>query len=237
MSARLLTTFPRPVPTRSDLSAAVPDALQQWWERRILEIADRTDATTYSPGVLPLSHEAQQAFADEYAWYANAEADGVFQDMEEWGRKYRGQVLRVAGILHVLEEPEAMATAISGRTVHRAITIMRHAIDHARIGHGIMLGLGTQSHERYILDVVDALLDGDPANITTSARVYDRVRGRYPFRKSDRVNAILHVLEEHRYIRLVRREGPGPKTYTILRNPLRNGCENAKSASGQTERS
>ncbi len=91
-----------------------------------------------------------------------------------------------------------------------------------------MLGLGTQSNERYVLGVIDALLDDDPSNVTTSAQVYDRVRGRYHFRKAGRVITILQTLEEHRFIRLVRREGPGPKSYTIFRNPLKGACENAK---------
>ncbi|MBA3276517.1 MAG: DUF3987 domain-containing protein [Chloroflexia bacterium] len=228
VSARLLTTFPKPVPTRGELSVSVPDKLRQWWIKRILAIANRTGATTYSPGVLPMSPAAHTAFAAEYAWYPVAEAEGMFLDMEEWGRKYRGQVLRIAGTLHVLEAQDPLKTEISGQNMARAIVIMRHAIEHSRIAHGIMLGLGTQSNERYVLGVIDALLDDDPSNVTTSAQVYDRVRGRYHFRKAGRVITILQTLEEHRFIRLVRREGPGPKSYTIFRNPLKGACENAK---------
>ena len=182
-----------------------------------------------------MSAAAQATFAVEYAWYPRAEAEGVFVDMEEWGRKYRGQVLRIAGLLHVLEERNPLKASISGENMERAIVIMRHAIDHARIGHGIMLGLGTQSNERYMLAIIDGLLDGDTSNTVTSAEVYDRVRGRYQFRKADRVNAILQTLEEHRFIRLVRREGPGPKCYIISRSPLRDGCENAKFAPNPPE--
>ncbi len=232
VSARLLTTFPKPVPTRVELSASVPDNLRQWWIGCILAIANRSDATTNDPAVLKLSSAAQIAFAAEYAWYPQAEADGLFLDMEEWGHKYRGQVLRIAGILHVLEEANPLQNGISGENMARAVTIMRHAIEHARIAHGIMLGLGTQSHERYVLGIIDGLLDGEPSSVTTSAQVYDRVRGRYAFRKADRVIAILHTLQEHRFIRIVRRDGPGPKSYTIFRNPRREAlpCENAKLA-------
>lgn len=228
VSARLITTFPRPVPERDDLSVSVPGDLQRWWTDRVLEIANGTDGTTYNPKTLPMSPDALEAFREEYAWYPKAVTEGVFLDMEEWGRKYRGQVLRIAGILHVLEEPEPVKTPISAENMRRAITIMRNAIDHARIGHGIMLGLGTQSNERYVLNVIDTLLESNPDATVTSADVYDRVRGRYIFRKADRVISILQTLEGHRYIRMVRREGPGPRSYTIIRNPMRGTCEDAK---------
>lgn len=230
VSARLLTTFPRPVPTRAFLSVSVPEELQAWWTDRVKEIANQVGGSTYSPGTLSLSSDAQAAFENEYAWYARAEAEGVFLDMEEWGRKYRGQVLRIAGTLHVLEESTPLEAFVSGDTMRRAIVVMRHAIDHARIAHGIMLGLGTQSNERYVLGIIDDLLEGDSSNVITSAQVYDRVRGRYTFRKASRVLAILQSLEEHRFIRLTRRDGPGPRSYTIARNPIRDGCEDAKLA-------
>jgi len=231
VSARLITTFPHAVPERDALSESVPAELQAWWNTRILGIANGTDGTTYNPTALPLSPDALDTFTAEYAWYATAVADGVFLDMEEWGRKYRGQVLRVAGTLHVLEESEPTKAEISAANMQRAIGIMRNAIDHARIGHGIMLGLGTQSNERYILNIIDALQSGDPNVIISSADVYDRVRGRYIFRKSDSVITVLKTLEEHRYIRLIQREGPGPRSYVVLTNPFRTTCEDAKSPS------
>ncbi len=95
-----------------------------------------------------------------------------------------------------------------------------------------MLGLGIQCNERYILSVIDTLYDSNPNASVSSADVYDKVRGRYIFRKTDRVIAVLKTLEEHRCIRLVQRAGPGPHSYTVLRNPLRTTCEDAKSPSG-----
>lgn len=226
--ARLLMVFPRPVPERGTLSTSVPDALQAWWQERILEIANGTQGSTYAPETLPIAAGARESFEDEYAWYPQAVADGVFLDMEEWGRKYRGQVLRIAGLLHILEAPDPVKTPVSGENMQRAITIMRHSIEHARIGHGIILGLGTQSNERYVLGIIDTLLGSTPHPPITSADVYDRVRGRYSFRKADHVIAILQTLETHRSIRLVRREGPGPRTYIISRNPKGVPCEDAK---------
>lgn len=226
--ARLLMAFPRPVPERSSLSTAVPCDRQEWWSERILEIANWTEGSTVAPKALTMSDDALALFRKEYAWYPQAVADGVFLDMEEWGRKYRGQVLRIAGILHILEAEDPVKANVSAENMRRAITVMRNAIEHARIGHGIILGLGAQSHERYLLGIIDTLLDGNPTAPITSADIYDRVRGRYVFRKADHVTTILQTLEEHRYIRLVRRDGPGPRTSTIYRNPKGDTCEDAK---------
>lgn len=226
--ARLLMVFPRAVPERGSLSTSVPDDLQDWWDDRILKIANGTHGITYAPETLPMSPDALDVFEDEYRWYPQAVAAGVFLDMEEWSRKYRGQVLRVAGLLHIVEADDPVKTPVSAGNMRRATTIMRNAIDHARIGHGIVLGLGTQSHERYVLNIIDALLDGNPTAPITSADIYDRVRGRYIFRKAERVTTILQTLEEHRFIRLERRDGPGPRTYVIFRNPKGVPCEDAE---------
>ena len=114
----------------------------------------------------------------------------------------------------------------------RAIGIMRHAIEHVGIGHGIMLGLGTRSSERFMLGVFDALIDVGQSQPVTSAQTCDRVCGRLAFRKSDRVMSVLRMLEEHRLVRLFSREGRGPKSNTVLRNPPGSGCEHAEMAVG-----
>jgi hypothetical protein len=226
--ARLLTTFPTAAPTARTLTTPVPSALQEAWEQRMLRIAEGGAGSAYAPIRLPLSVEAAEVFAEEYAWYADAELAGVFLDMEEWGRKYRGQVLRVAGQLHVFESDQPHVDEMSGQNMARAIGIMRPAIEHARIAHGIVLGLGTQSRERYVLTVIDELFAASPDSVS-SADIYDRVRGRHAFRKSERLLQVLRSLEEHRYVRLTRREGPGPRTYTVERNPLSNSCDIATS--------
>jgi hypothetical protein len=159
------------------------------------------------------------AFEKEYNWSIDAKEDGRFDDMEEWGEKYCGQVLRVAGSLHVFEHHDSVKQPVSLLTMQRAIAIMRHAIEHARIAHAIMFGLGTQRDERDVLAIIMELRSIQPGGVATSAQVYDKARARVRFRESKETLKVLRSLEEHRYIRLTRREGPGPESYTIDVNP------------------
>lgn len=223
-AARFLVTCPQPV-TWPDLHPPdIPDDLIHWWNWRIMEIADGDTGTAAGPVAMELSPAAQEAFDAERMWWRQASVDDVFADMTEWGRKYPGQVVRIAGLLHILQEPAPQTVPIPAEVMASAIFIMRNAIEHARIAHALLHGMGEQSRERDVLDVVmrlHAKADGE----LTSAAVYDRLRGRHAFQKAETVVGALRVLEERRSVRLERREGPGPPTYAILVNPLHTSAK------------
>jgi len=218
-AARFLVTCPQPV-TWPDLDPPdIPDDLIHWWNWRIMEIADGDTGTAAGPVAMELSPAARKGFDAERMWWRQASVDGVFADMAEWGRKYPGQVVRIAGLLHILQEQAPQTVPIPVDVMTSAIRIMRNAIEHARIAHALLHGMGEQSRERDVLDVVMRLhaeADGE----LTSAAVYDRLRGRHAFQKAETVIGALRVLQERRYVRLERREGPGPPTYSIQVNPL-----------------
>jgi hypothetical protein len=219
VAARLLFSVPQPRVRPKGITESVPNLLQVWWEQRLLAIAIRAPETTVDPGVLTLSPEAWDAFEAEYNWSIDAKEDGRFEDMEEWGEKYCGEVLRVAGTLHVFEEDDPVKQPVSLLEMERAITIMRHAIEHARIAHAIMFGLGAQRDERYVLEIIMELRSTRQGGVVTSAQVSDKTRARVRFRQPKQTLKVLRSLEEHRYIRLTRREGPGLESYTIDVNP------------------
>ena len=222
VSSRLIMTFPEPV-TWPDLDAPSPDGdALDWWEATIRRLATDERGSTVSPLTLPLSTDAQRVFRAEREWHRDEQARGLFADMEEWGRKYPGMVLRVAGLLHVTEEADPHAVPIAGATMQRAVTIMRPAIEHARIGHGLMYGTGRQDAARAVLDTLVALEEESAGahGPVSSAAIYDRLRGRQTFQKSESVIAALRELEQRRYVALARRDGPGPHTYSVFLNPL-----------------
>jgi hypothetical protein len=212
VAGRLLFSVPRPKVRRKGLTPSVPNRLQSWWEQRILAIANGAPETTVDPEVLTLSPDAWHAFEEEHDWFIDAKEGGLFDDMEEWGEKYCGQVLRNAGTLHVLEHDDPVEPPVSLLNIQRAIMIMRHAIEHARTAHAIMFGLGTQRDERYVLDIIMELRNAQPDGVVTTAEVYDKTRARFRFRQSKQTLKVLRSLEEHRYIRLT-------ETYTIDVNP------------------
>jgi hypothetical protein len=222
VSARLIMAFPQPI-AWPDLDAPPPaDEVLEWWESVITGIATDATGSTYAPNVLALSPEAQRAFRAEREWWRDSSAGGLFADMDEWGRKYPGMVLRIAGLLHIIDVSSPAKAPIPGTTMSHAIAIMRPAIDHARLGHAVMYGAGGQDAAHNVLEVLLTLRDeaGGIGATITSAMVYDRLRGRQAFQKAEAVIAVLRSLEERRYIILIRRDGPGPQTYSVFLNPL-----------------
>jgi hypothetical protein len=222
VSARLIMTFPQPI-TWPDLDAPAPaDDVSEWWHGVVTGIATDATGSAYAPHTLALSPEAQRAFRAQREWWRASTARGVFADMDEWGRKYPGMVLRIAGLLHIMEAASPSKAAIAGATMDRAVRIMRPAIDHARIGHAVMYGTGGQDAAQTVLETLTALRDdvGGNDDAITSAMVYDRLRGRQVFQKAEAVIATLRTLQERRYLALVRRDGPGPQTYSVFLNPL-----------------
>jgi hypothetical protein len=78
-----------------------------------------------------------------------------------------------------------------------------------------------------VLEVLIRLREesGNPGASITSAAVYDRLRGRLAFQRSEAVSAALRFLQERRYVTLTRRDGPGPQTYSVFLNPLYTRAE------------
>lgn len=219
VSSRLLMTFPQPV-TWPDLDAPPPPGeVLDWWEATIRRIATDDRGSTISPLTLALTDDARHVFRSEREWTRDHTARGLFADLEEWGRKYPGMVLRVAGLLHIIDLADPRAVPIAGATMERAIAIMRPAIEHARIGHGLMYGTGRQDAARTVLETL-ATLEEEAAGAVSSAAIYDRLRGRQAFQKSEAVIAALRELEQRRYVAMIRRDGPGPHTYSVFLNPL-----------------
>ena len=217
-AARFLVTCPKEIAWPELDPPDIPDHLTNWWNRRILEIANDTEGSAAEPVAITLADDAREVFHGERQWWREATAAGVFANMPEWGRKYAGMVLRIAGLLHVVQEASPHTTPISTDTIARAVTIMRHAIEHARIGHGLMNGTEAHGRASDILEVVKRL-QAESGSVT-SADVYDRVRGRQAFQRTATVIGALRTLEERRHVRLERREGPGPETYFVILNPL-----------------
>lgn len=60
-------------------------------------------------------------------------------DITDWAGKFVGAVLRIAGILHVAQNPAMpMFVDDSGETMERTVSIDRYFLKHAKAAHSLM---------------------------------------------------------------------------------------------------
>jgi hypothetical protein len=106
--------------------------------RRLSEIPEQFDG----PGVITMSPSAAVAFK---SWATEVEAmlgdDGRLSSFRDWGGKLVGLTARLAGVIHLVREIDAVdpvAVPICVEVIEAAITLARWAIDHAEAAIGLM---------------------------------------------------------------------------------------------------
>ena len=64
---------------------------------------------------------------------------GDLETIGDWAGKYHGAVLRIAGVLHVVQQAMADPQApVSGQTMADAIAIGRYFLEHAKAAYMLM---------------------------------------------------------------------------------------------------
>lgn len=212
VAARLLIAIPWPI-VKHDLDAPAPDRdALAWWDATITRICLAEEGTAYAPATLKLDPDAEAAFRQERAWHQTRTDAGDFADMEEWGRKYPSHVLRVAGILHVLDHDEPGKRPIGAGTIARAVALMRPMIRHTWIAHSIMFGGYGRNAASEVLDAIRALeAQRDPAEPLTLRMIHRQLRGRVVYREVDSLRAPVAMLERCGWIRLDRQPVNGSR--------------------------
>lgn len=88
---------------------------------------------------LTLSPEALEVW--KLNWRENEKTlgpGGLLEEMPDWGSKLMGNVLRVAGVIHVAKYPnEFLRHPISVDTMRAAISVGKYLVPHARAAYGI----------------------------------------------------------------------------------------------------
>jgi hypothetical protein len=141
--ARFLYSLPKSkVGYRSTNPAFVPDNLRQEWHNKIMAILKLTEPPAGEEHALRLSPEADaifQKFRDEAEKRLRPEGD--LSGIADWGNKFPGNVARLAGILHLLENApknEPWKIPISASTIKSAIKIGDYYAQHALAAYGLM---------------------------------------------------------------------------------------------------
>lgn len=129
---------------------------------------------------------------------------GELAEMKEWGSKLAGQIIRVAGLLHVAEHVQPLSVnlpnikeipkQINVETVNKAQQLVNYFIEHAKAAYGCMgADKGTQD-AKYLLEVIKR----QDKPIIEYRVIQNLTRKR--FRKAMHLKAILLDLEERGFI-------------------------------------
>lgn len=129
---------------------------------------------------------------------------GELAEMKEWGSKLSGQIIRVAGLLHVAEHVQALPMdvpniegipkQIQAETIIKAQQLARYFIEHAKAAYGCMgADQGTQD-AKYLLEVIKR----QDKPVVEYRDIQNLTRKR--FKKAMHLKATLLELEERGFI-------------------------------------
>lgn len=187
--ARLLyINIPSAAMPKSFQSAPIPAAIQEDYHNLIFHLLNLSEN---EPITLHLAPEAVNRM-DKLCRSIEAYLRNEHRDMREWGSKYIGLVLRIAGLLHIAADGDG---DIQMETIENAIRIGSYAFHHALYAYSV---LGADETIEKALHVVTKLRKLSVTSISRSD-LYQKCRGRF-FRDAKDMEPVLTLLEQHGYI-------------------------------------
>ena len=211
--ARFLYAAPQSWIGRREIAPApVSDATREAYRQTVRALAEVEGEI-----VLQLSSDAAALFR---AWEVEIEAmlaeGGQMEIMRDWGAKLAGATLRLAAVLHCVEQ--GPAGHIEGPTIAAAVEIARYLVPHAEAVLNMMLASEERAEDdaRYVLRWIER--HGRREFTKRDAQQHGKRR----FPKADDIDPALAELTRRGYIRLrpVEASGPGrPPSPTFDVNP------------------
>jgi len=166
---------------------------------------------TENPEILVLDKLAHQEWYDfKLAIEEDLKPNGRFESMQGWTGKIAGQALRIAGIIHVVENGES-SSLISKETMGKALHLCSLLIDHAE---AVFKTFDVQIDARQAKDIWDYISGLERASFT-KAEITKKFQN---IMNAKRIDELLSVLEERHYISKPTKEGK--KTFIYKVNPL-----------------
>lgn len=139
-------------------------------------------------------------------------------EISDWAGKFVGAVLRISGILHVMQYPkDSMFDSVDKATMENAVTIGRYFLEHAKAAYSLMGADSVNKNAQYLLSAIKR--NGIPE---FSRR--DAMRLCRQFKTADSLQPVLNRLCEYGYLAakpLTLAPGTGRKPSEIyLVNPV-----------------
>lgn len=207
---------------RSGETLPIPAAIVEAWKStvtRILALPWTVDEHGENAAyVVRLDHDAYSGWMKFYdAVEKELLPGGEFEHMTDWGGKFPGQAVRLAGLFHVATDSEPYRHPLTGETMRAALSVAGILAEHAKAAYSLMGSNPAVECARAILKWITR----DHVEQFTGREVLRTVRGR--FSTMEVVNPGLTLLEERAFIRQaeVSRLGPGRKpSAAYVTNPL-----------------
>ncbi|HUY47763.1 MAG TPA: YfjI family protein [Streptosporangiaceae bacterium] len=206
----LLTLPPDLVGNREITPELVPDEVLHGYtstvKALIVGLAEWTD-----PAVLTLTPPALKLHTE---WRAEVEprlrqGTGDLEALRDWASKLPGATARLAGLLHLAENPgNGPRMPVGEDTMTRAITQARYWAEHAMTAFGAMRAHPAIDDARAVLEWIRSR--DEPVKPFTQRDVHRVLQRRFP--TAPAAACALDVLEDHGYIRRAEvPRGPGRK--------------------------
>ena len=146
--------------------------------------------------VLTLSEEANKVCKDFFGWL-EPQLVNELNDIRDWASKLHGTTIRIAGILHCIENKGVGSSIITKNTMENARDIAMYFIEHAKMAFSIMGSSESVIKAKYVLRKLESV------SVTEISKrdIYLLCRSRY-FKKTEDIHDTLDLLEEHGYIRV-----------------------------------
>lgn len=202
---------------RAYRTKAIDPKVRQAWDDLITDLLKMSEWD--HPKTIYLSDEADQ-LGEEFFNEIEANLYDTYEDMSDWIGKFFGQTMRIAGVLHVIENRmNAANVKVSAETMKNAIEIGRYFLDHAIY---VFLYSGLYDPQevkdaKYILK----RMESTGAEQFSKRDLYQLCRRKTGFETADS-EAFVKGLEELRkrgYIKKERIATGGRPTESVILNP------------------
>ena len=199
MNARFLYTMPKTrVGDRNiETAPAVPPKIDADYYNAVYSLyADNYITLEPKPKQLELKDSAQMAYM-AYETVFERRLKGDMKDIRDWGSKLGGEMLRLVGILHCAEHPDAiMDTPVAKETVDKAYQLARYFCEYARIIYN--LGSGVDPNMAVCKRIVD-VIRGQNLEAFTRRQLH-RISS-FGQKKAEDLDPYLNILEDYGYCR------------------------------------
>jgi len=196
LTARILYSKPVSQMGSRDFDTPImPPELSVKYKRLIYSLLKIPAQANQLPYLLQLDGDARIVFGKHFKWVEPQLVDDL-SEMKDWGGKFVGATLRIAGILHCVRHYKAPhGHLVSADTMNRAIIIGKYFLEHAKYIFSLMGADKTVQDAKYILQ----RLEGQNKSSLKISEIQSLCKH---FKKQTEMQPALDLLMEYGYVKM-----------------------------------